>query len=78
MANDIISRQKQVVSSHIKYMSEHPDTWETRWMNEVLWNTVTGNATYKDILFKSIHPRLLFSLFPVTLYSLIRKYNKRM
>ncbi|HHT9139029.1 MAG TPA: NAD(P)/FAD-dependent oxidoreductase [Candidatus Wunengus sp. YC60] len=72
-ANDIISRQKHVVSSHIKYMSEHPDTWETKWMNEVLWNTVTGNATYKDIFFKSIHPRLLLSLFPVTLYSFTKK-----
>ncbi|MBI2557423.1 MAG: NAD(P)/FAD-dependent oxidoreductase [Planctomycetes bacterium] len=73
MANDIISRQKHVVSSHIKYMSEHPDTWETRWMNEVLWNTVTGNATYKDIFFKSIHPRLLLSLFSVTLRSIAKK-----
>jgi len=73
MANDIISRQKHVVSSHIKYMSEHQDTWETRWMNEVLWNTVTGNATYKDIFFKSIHPRLLLSLFSATLYSLTKK-----
>lgn len=73
MANDIISRQKHVVSNHIKYMSEHPDSWGTRQMNEVLWNTVTGNATYKDIFLKSLHPRLLLNLLPVTLFSLIRK-----
>ncbi len=73
MANDIMSRQKHVVSNHIKYMSEHPDSWGTRQMNEVLWNTVTGNATYKDIFFKSLHPRLLLNLLPVTLFSLIRK-----
>ena len=73
MANDIISQQRHIVSNHIKYMSEHPDSWGTRQMNEVLWNTVTGNATYKNIFFKSINPRLLLSLLPVTLFSLIRK-----
>ena len=73
MANDIISRQKYVVSSHIKYMSEYPDTWETKRMNEVLWNTVTGNTTYKNIFFKSINPRLLLSLFSTTVSSFMRK-----
>ncbi|MEK7291461.1 MAG: hypothetical protein AAB013_06040, partial [Planctomycetota bacterium] len=73
MANDIISRQKHVVSSHIKYMSEYPDTWEAKRMNEVLWNAVTGNDTYKNIIFKSINPRLLLSLFSTTVSSFMRK-----
>lgn len=72
-ANDIISGEKHLVSSHIKYMFEHPDTWETKRMNEVLWNSVTGNAPYKDIFFKSVHPRLLINLFLVTARSLLRK-----
>jgi len=75
-ANDIISRQKHIVSIHIKYMAEHPDTWTTKQMNKVLWNSVTGNAPYKDIFYTSIHPRLLLNLLPVTLRSLInRKTN---
>lgn len=73
MANDIISRQKHIVSNHIKYMSEYPNTWATKRMNEVLWNTVTGNAPYKDIFLKSIHPGLLLSLLPLTLRTLIKK-----
>ncbi len=78
MANDIISRQKYAVSSHLKYMSEHPDTWQTKHMNEILWNTVTGNAPYKDIFFKSIHPRLLLGLIPATLSSLYRNFKPSM
>lgn len=73
MANDIMSRHKHIMSDHIKYMSEHPDTWETKLMNEVLWNTVTGNATYKDIFFRSVHPRLLCRLFNIMLLSFIKK-----
>ncbi|OHB46302.1 MAG: hypothetical protein A2099_05510 [Planctomycetes bacterium GWF2_39_10] len=73
MANDVISRQKHVVSSHIKYMSEYPDTWEAKRMNEVLWNAVTGNDTYKNIILKSVNPRLLLSLFSTTVSSFMRK-----
>ena len=73
MANDVISRQKHVVSSHIKYMSEYPDTWEAKRMNEVLWNVVTGNDTYKNIILKSVNPRLLLSLFSTTVSSFMRK-----
>lgn len=45
-----------------------------RRMSRVLWDTFTGSATYREILFRSLHPRFFFHLVSATVRAWFARY----
>ncbi|MBF0342010.1 MAG: hypothetical protein HQL95_13765, partial [Magnetococcales bacterium] len=46
---------------------------ERRDMSRVLWDTFTGSATYREILWRTLHPRFLVRLLLSTLMSFLSR-----
>lgn len=44
-------------------------------MSKVLWDTFTGSATYREILYRSLHPRFIFRLFSATMRALVAAFR---
>ncbi|NUO09456.1 MAG: hypothetical protein HUU08_12390 [Candidatus Brocadia sp.] len=62
--HDYTTSKKHLVNVQIDHLSKQPDAWESIQINSILWNMVTGNASYKEIFFKVIDPRLHITMFP--------------
>lgn len=74
--HDYTTSRKELVNAQIDHLTKKPNAWESVQINSVLWNMVTGNATYKEIFFKAINPRLHFIMFPHIFYAVIKQgYN---
>ncbi|MBF0184391.1 MAG: hypothetical protein HQM06_08385 [Magnetococcales bacterium] len=49
---------------------------EKRRMSRVLWDTFTGSASYREILFRALHPRFFLHLLVATLRAGITRLHK--
>ncbi|MBF0109151.1 MAG: hypothetical protein HQL76_08255 [Magnetococcales bacterium] len=56
------------------YMVQQERQWPSgrRLMGRTLWDTFTGSATYREILFRSLHPIFIFRVVLATVMTLIR------
>ena len=54
--NDYLSSQNQIANSHVNLMKSNKDKKTADQINEILWNMLTGNASYKENIFKAMDP----------------------
>jgi hypothetical protein len=71
--NDYISSQRQISNTHIRVLKSNKDRKTSEQINEILWNMLTGNKPYKDILYKALNPRLVIKMLPIDLAAWARQ-----
>ncbi|MBI2470861.1 MAG: hypothetical protein HYV59_06415 [Planctomycetes bacterium] len=71
--HDYTTSRKELVNAQIDHLIKRRNAWESIQINGILWNMVTGNASYKEIFFKAINPRLHFTMFPHIFYAVIKQ-----
>ncbi|MDR4496512.1 MAG: hypothetical protein MRK02_01070 [Candidatus Scalindua sp.] len=66
--NDYITSQRRLANAHIKYIKYGKDRKVADQMNEVLWNMLSGNTSYKKIFYKFVNnPRLVCKMLPISM-----------
>ena len=65
--------RKELVNVQIDHLTKWQNAWESVQINSILWNMVTGNASYKEIFFKVIDLRLHCIMFPHIFYAAIKQ-----
>ena len=63
--NDFLSSQRQIANTHIKVIRSDKDKKTSDQINEILWNMLTGNTTYKEIFYKAMNPHLVSKMLPI-------------
>ncbi len=71
--NDYMSSHRQITNTNIKIMKSGKDKETANQINEILWNMFTGNATYREIFYKAMNPRLVFRMLPVNTFAWMRQ-----
>jgi flavin-dependent dehydrogenase len=71
--NDYISSNRQLANRQVKLLKSTEDTKTASQINEILWNMLTGNVTYKEILIKAINLRLISKTLPFNPLFWLRK-----
>lgn len=65
--------KKHLVNVQIELLKNQPNTWESTQINNILWNMVTGNASYKEIFFRAIDVRLHLAMFPHIVHAAVKQ-----
>lgn len=71
--HDYTTSRKQLVNVQFDHLEKRKDAWESIQINGILWNMVTGNASYKEIFSKAIDPRLHIAMFPYIFSAVVRQ-----
>lgn len=71
--HDYTTSKKHLVNAQIDRLSKRQDAWESIQINSILWNMVTGNASYKEIFFKVTDIRLHIAMFPYILSAAVKQ-----
>ncbi|MDR4505992.1 MAG: hypothetical protein MRK01_14560 [Candidatus Scalindua sp.] len=72
--NDYISSQRHIANSHINVIKSNKGAKIADEINEILWNMLTGNTSYKEILCKVIlNPRLVFTMLSISMIAWVRQ-----
>jgi flavin-dependent dehydrogenase len=71
--NDYTTSRKELVNVQIDHLTKWQNAWESIQINSILWNMVTGNASYKEIFLKVISIRLQLIMFPHIFYAIIKQ-----
>lgn len=71
--HDYTTSRKQLVNVQIDHFTHRKDAWESIQINGILWNMVTGNASYKEIFSKATDPRLHVVMFPYIFSGIARQ-----
>ncbi|HLG29881.1 MAG TPA: hypothetical protein VI387_06675, partial [Candidatus Brocadiales bacterium] len=65
LLNDYVFSQKEITNAHLSLLKSGKNLPVARRFNEILWNMVTGNVTYKEIFLKAINPQVLLRVLPI-------------
>jgi flavin-dependent dehydrogenase len=71
--HDYTTSKRHLVNAQMDHLAKRHSAWESIQINNILWNVVTGNASYKDIFFKVIDVRLHIAMFPYTLSAALKQ-----
>ncbi len=71
--NDYLSSQKQIANTNIKIIKSGKDKKTAEQINEILWNMLTGNRPYKEILYMAMNPRLVLKMLPINTFAWARQ-----
>ncbi|MEP9412216.1 MAG: hypothetical protein HRF42_12620 [Candidatus Brocadia sp.] len=71
--HDYTTSKKHLVNAQIDRLVKQQNAWESIQINSILWNMVTGNASYKEIFFKVIDIRLHVAMFPYILSAAVKQ-----
>ncbi|MEK6766786.1 MAG: hypothetical protein AABY49_11245, partial [Planctomycetota bacterium] len=77
MLSDFITKQNWLVRPRLSYVKNRRGSWIANHLNTLLWNMVTGDASYKKILIQAINPVFQIILIPVTIKALIKDTVQR-
>ena len=69
--SDFITRQNWLVKARLSYVEDKRGSWIANHLNALLWNMVTGDAPYHNILIQALHPLFQIKLIPVTIKALV-------
>lgn len=72
LLNDYIFSQKEITDAHLSLLKGGKNLPVARLFNEILWNMVTGNVTYKEIFLKTINPLVLTRILPIDIGAWIK------
>jgi len=65
--SDFVTKRNWLVKARLSYVKGKKDSWIANHLNALLWNMVTGDASYKKILIQALHPLFQIKLIPVTI-----------
>jgi len=71
--NDYLSSQRQIANAHIRILNANQDKKTANRINEILWNMLTGNTSYKEIFYKAINPHLALKILPISMIAWARQ-----
>jgi flavin-dependent dehydrogenase len=71
--HDYTTSRRQLVNVQVDHLIKQRNAWESIQINSILWNMVTGNASYKEIFFKAVDLRLHITMFPF-IFSAFTRY----
>lgn len=77
MLSDFITKQNWLVKPRLSYVKSRRGSWIANHLNTLLWNMVTGDASYKKILIQAINPVFQIILIPVTINALFKDTVQR-
>lgn len=70
--SDFVTKQNWLVKARLSYVKSRKGSWIANHLNELLWNMVTGDASYKRILIQALNPVFQIILIPITIKTLIK------
>ncbi|MGR3309201.1 MAG: NAD(P)/FAD-dependent oxidoreductase [Candidatus Brocadiales bacterium] len=76
LLNDYIFSQREISDAHLSLLKSGKNLPVARRINEILWNMVTGNATYKEIFLKAINPQMLIRVMPIDIGAWVKSKLK--
>ncbi|GAX61520.1 hypothetical FAD oxidoreductase protein [Candidatus Scalindua japonica] len=76
--SDFVTKRNWLVKARLSYVKGKKDSWIANHLNALLWNMVTGDASYKKILIQALHPLFQIKLIPVTIKAFFIDIIKRM
>ena len=71
--NDYISSNRKLANRQVTLIKSSNDKQTARQINEILWNMLTGNVSYKEIFVKAMNLRLILKTLPFNPLFWIRK-----
>ncbi|MDR4507579.1 MAG: hypothetical protein MRJ65_04965 [Candidatus Brocadiaceae bacterium] len=71
--NDYLSSQRLIANNHVKMIKSTKDTKTANLLNEILWNMLTGNVTYKEIFYKVLNFRFIARIVSKDIIALTEK-----
>ncbi len=75
--SDFVTKQNWLVKARLSYVKGKKGSWIANHLNALLWNMVTGDASYKKIFVLAINPVFQIRLIPVTITSFISDIFER-
>jgi hypothetical protein len=78
MVTSIIQKSAVLKSSMLQVViDEQQNERHRRKMSSILWDTFTGSAPYKDIFWRFLNPRILFTLIWNTMLAIQRSIKNK-
>ena len=77
IVSDFITKRNWLVKARLSYVKGKKGSWIANHLNTLLWNMVTGDASYKKILIQALHPLFQIKLIPVTIKAFFINIIKR-
>ncbi len=71
--NDYISSSRHLANKQVRLVKSSDDVKTANKINEILWNMLTGNVSYKEIFLKTLSLRLMYKVLPLNPFFWIRK-----
>ena len=71
--HDYTTSRRQLVNAQIDHLTKWQNAWESVQINSILWNMVTGNASYKEIFLKAIDIRLHIAMSPYIFSAFVKQ-----
>jgi flavin-dependent dehydrogenase len=75
--SDFVTRRSWLVTARMSYVENRKGSWIANHLNKMLWNMVTGDAPYREIIIQAFNPLFQIVLIPVTIKALITKIINR-
>ena len=69
--SDFVTRRSWLVTARLSYVENRKGSRIANHLNEMLWNMVTGDAPYREIILQAFNPLFQIMLIPVTVKALI-------
>jgi hypothetical protein len=69
--SDFVTRRSWLVTARLSYVKDRKGSRMANHLNEMLWNMVTGDAPYREIILQAFNPLFQIILIPVTVKALI-------
>ena len=69
--SDFVTRRSWLVTARLSYVENRKGSRMANHLNEMLWNMVTGDAPYREIILQAFNPLFQIMLIPVTVKALI-------
>lgn len=76
LLNDYIFSQREIAGAHLSLLKSGRNLPVARRLNEILWNMVTGNVTYREIFLKAISPQVFLRVLPMDIGAWIKNKLK--
>jgi hypothetical protein len=69
--SDFVTRRSWLVTARLSYVEKRKGSRMANHLNKMLWNMVTGDAPYREIILQAFNPLFQIILIPVTVKALI-------
>ncbi len=75
--SDFVTKRNWLVTARLSYVENRKGSWIANHLNKMLWNMVTGDAPYREIILQAFNPLFQIVLIPVTIKAFIMEIINR-